>query len=408
MNILISNLVMMSILYMNEKSHAQCPNCNFIFEIVKSNNGPTYVECPQCNTHCVIEQHDKPIQCNWGMKESIYESHDCNNEDNKVNLNSKCDDDINKYNTNNSKLNDKKTIHYFIEIGKAILSCVCGILLLYFSVYYTIFVFYPGIDSISVGSFIGGIFLIFIGIEIYEERYNISTQQPIKTYYKEEHNIDNKNDLKIFAYDYISKINILEKKIGIRQNILEPFFIDSRNILSIQNAAKRIADFIGLKNFCFIVSFVKQKEGTAGIIELNIYENDVFIEISDELQNSNECVLAVLAHEITHKYMEIYNISVGQDMIHWYENEILTDITTVFLGLGKIVLNGYYNEQKFSKYKQIFKFGYLELNHIAFVYRIICDKIGISKEKMLLNLSQDAINAIDDCEEIYNQFTKVY
>ncbi len=57
--------------YVNAR--AQCPKCNFIYEIIKNNNGPTYVVCPQCNTKGVIEQYDEPVHLPWGTKEIIYE-----------------------------------------------------------------------------------------------------------------------------------------------------------------------------------------------------------------------------------------------------------------------------------------------------------------------------------------------
>jgi hypothetical protein len=70
----------------------------------------------------------------------------------------------------------------------------------------------------------------------------------------------------IFANDYLSKIIMLEKKIGAKTsyNILEPFPINSRDILSIQNAGKRIANFIGLEDKTFIIATAKQKENVGG------------------------------------------------------------------------------------------------------------------------------------------------
>jgi len=51
-----------------------------------------------------------------------------------------------------------------ISIIKGVFFIFIGILLLIFSIYYTIFVFYFGIDSLSIISFFGGICFIVIGI----------------------------------------------------------------------------------------------------------------------------------------------------------------------------------------------------------------------------------------------------
>jgi len=53
-----------------------------------------------------------------------------------------------------------KIIHTIKVLG----SLFVGILLLCFSAWYTLYVFYLGIDSISIISFVVGLFFIFLGI----------------------------------------------------------------------------------------------------------------------------------------------------------------------------------------------------------------------------------------------------
>jgi hypothetical protein len=220
-----------------------------------------------------------------------------------------------------------------------------------------------------------------------------------------------KSDL--YSDDYLDKIFLLEKRIGAKTTykILEPFPVDTEDSLSIQKAAKVIADFVGLNNLVFIVAKTKQKSNVGGYIELNNNENEVFIEISDNISKSQNAVLAVLAHEITHKYMQINASSCGTGPLLEYENEILTDITSIFLGFGKLMLNGceiVKETMNIDHYtRETIKIGYLNKKQIAFVYRLICAMRKIPKNDMLSGLSSEAISEISDCycyeEDYFNQ-----
>lgn len=214
--------------------------------------------------------------------------------------------------------------------------------------------------------------------------------------------------------NYVQKIILLEKRVGtkIGYQMIEPFPLNSKNIIAIQAAAKKIAEFIGLKGLTFIIATAKQKEKTVGHIELKYGEKEVFIEISDGILEFNDAVLATLAHEITHKYLHVNGISCGIGPVFEYENEILTDITTVFLGLGKLVLNGC--ECKHVRQEQItngvntitqtLKSGYLDRSQMAFVYRLICAMRKIPSRDYERGLSNDSIISLKECEGIYGGY----
>jgi len=81
-----------------------------------------------------------------------------------------------------------------IELVKAITFFIIGILLLVFSVYYSLFVFYPGIDYISIGSFAGGCILIILSLEKLKQNYNIikvNCRECGKEFMTEEHTLSN-------------------------------------------------------------------------------------------------------------------------------------------------------------------------------------------------------------------------
>jgi len=226
----------------------------------------------------------------------------------------------------------------------------------------------------------------------------------------------------IFYNEYIQKIILLERRVGAKTgyHFLEPFSLDSKDIISIQKAAKQIAEFVGLRGFTFIVATTEKERNVGGDIDLEHNSKEVFIEVSKSILGFDDAVLAILAHEITHKYLHVNSISVGLGPAHTYENEILTDVAAVFLGLGKLILNGcevknFRHEYTIEGTKNITetqKCGYLNRNQIAFVFCLICAMRKIPLEKYEKGLSPEAKQALRTCRINYqiffnNRFHKV-
>lgn len=202
------------------------------------------------------------------------------------------------------------------------------------------------------------------------------------------------------AADYLKKLRLLEARLGATTQyaILEPVSCNPRNPIDLQNTAKHIASFVGLDECVFIVVISKQKDGTGGHIELNNNENDVFIEISRQVSESPNSTLAVLSHEISHKLLHLNGISLGQGLLEKYENEILTDIAAVFVGLGKLMLNGSesHTESTSGTMRTIHtvRTGYLDTSQMAFVYRLVCAMRGIRERDMVSGLTPRARAAV--------------
>lgn len=207
----------------------------------------------------------------------------------------------------------------------------------------------------------------------------------------------------------IQKVIWLEKIVGSKTSyrLLEPFIVNTKDIISIQNAAKKIAEFIGLNNFTFIVSVNKQEEKVAGKIELEWREREVFIDISEKIVNFPDAVLATLSHEIAHKYLQVNQI---KETIE-FENEILTDVTTIFLGLGKLMLNGCEYSIQTSGHdnnvvQEKFQLGYLKPNQIAFVYLLVCAMRKIPRNEYEQGLSSSSLKVLRICEKNYIYYFK--
>ncbi len=107
--------------------------------------------------------------------------------------------------------------------------------------------------------------------------------------------------------------------------------------MSIQNAGKIIADHVGLTNLTFVIAVTLQDPSTAGHIELRYDSPDVYVEISHDICGYKDAVLATLCHEVCHKFLHTRGIRHGTVQV---EQEFLTDVTAVYLGMGKIMLNG--------------------------------------------------------------------
>jgi hypothetical protein len=208
----------------------------------------------------------------------------------------------------------------------------------------------------------------------------------------------------------IEKIHLLESKIKYRNN--QPDFIpsefDSSNINRIQKVAKKIASYIGLENLTFIISYAKQGEKVGGHIQLD-HHNEVFIEIDSSLKDDWRLVGAILAHEICHKYLQRHKIQLFPTI----ENERLTDITTVYTGLGKFSLIGCEitqvdegiddsgNRQTTTRKQTV---GYLKRKEFAFAYLVICKLRNTPDFDFLNGLNGEVESAIKSVQKEQKHF----
>ena len=211
--------------------------------------------------------------------------------------------------------------------------------------------------------------------------------------------------------DYVDKILLLERRAGREAcyDMLEPATLQPGDIIAIQESAKRISQFVGLGDVTFIVAVAKQNENLGGHIELKGDQNEVFVEISPDIAQVGAAIQAALAHEITHKWLHRNRISLGNTPLHEYHNEILTDVAGVFLGLGKVMLNGYECQTVREEFlpeggtaiTTDFKCGYLRLHQLAFVYSLVCAMRRIPKTSCARGLSERALKALGESQTKY-------
>lgn len=176
------------------------------------------------------------------------------------------------------------------------------------------------------------------------------------------------------------------------------------DVISIQNEAKRMMEFIGLKGYTTIVTPCSTDKDIAGNINLN-NSTDVFIEIDSSMQanrrNFKEAVLCVMAHEICHKYL----YSHGLYLEDTNANEYCTDLATFFVGFGLLTVNGCYEQYKTTKRNidgsittttHTYKTGYLSPQNYLTAHIVVCK---IHNLNHLNGVSATMVNYISQLEQ---------
>jgi hypothetical protein len=213
------------------------------------------------------------------------------------------------------------------------------------------------------------------------------------------------------ASSLVEKIALLERRVGAATGYrnLDPRPLDLRDIVQIQAAAGWIRDFVQLSDLTFVVGFAKQQEGVLGNIELEYGQDGVFIEIARESMEFPELVVAVLAHEICHKYLHRHGLYCSSPATT-KEEEVLTDVAAVFLGLGKLMLNGCEAQKTRDEIlcdgtrrstTTTQRAGYLDPAQFAFAYRFVCAMRKVPGVEMRRGLSESALLRLLNCEESF-------
>lgn len=189
----------------------------------------------------------------------------------------------------------------------------------------------------------------------------------------------------------LSCLSLVEEYIPRRESM--PEYLPSNDfnpndVISLQEEAKKMMNFIGLVDYMPIVTVEKMSEGQAGSINLN-KDKEVFINIGKDLfsrNNVSNAVLAVLAHEICHKLLFVHGLYMSDTMI----NEICTDLATLYVGFGELTLKGCkevkswkterYNgdgTKTITTHTQIFTTGYLTPASYEYAYILVAHSYGI-------------------------------
>jgi len=204
----------------------------------------------------------------------------------------------------------------------------------------------------------------------------------------------------LFIESFVDKLILLEKRTGaaVQYHVIPPLQTRYYDDISTQRTAKYIASFIGLTGYTFIVAFAKQKDGVAGHIDLSAHGTCIHIELDPDIKRFPDTAGATLCHELCHKWLQHNGIQIALERDH----EILTDITSVYLGYGKIMLNGCKaviernksTPEGTERITETMRAGYLDRDQLALVYNFVCAMRKIPESEYMAGLNAEAQYAV--------------
>lgn len=143
---------------------------------------------------------------------------------------------------------------------------------------------------------------------------------------------------------------------------------DDDPIIAVQQVAGNIARHLNLPNGSILINFRPSLQHP-GQVELTP-EDDYLVDLHARYRNDTRDIPAILAHEVTHVFLHRSRLSFPITR----DNEILTDTTAVYLGVGWICLNAYrktaeYSQSMGATTRQIIeeKLGYLTPEEFGYV-----------------------------------------
>ncbi|MCH5310398.1 MAG: hypothetical protein J1E57_00295 [Prevotella sp.] len=183
--------------------------------------------------------------------------------------------------------------------------------------------------------------------------------------------------------------------------LYRPSFIHTVSVVTdeiLVKETKSMLEFVGLKGYTPYVKFSITEDGVAGNISSanNTFERTVHINVSNNYVTKWKCCIAILAHEICHKLLAVnglYDYDINT-------NETLVDLSTIYVGFGNLILEGYVSESK----NQII--GYLNINNYKVAHQIICVVYG--KEKVSSTGLQDVDVLIDEALALWENAESEY
>lgn len=182
---------------------------------------------------------------------------------------------------------------------------------------------------------------------------------------------------------YISPKQIISYLIDFEKRLPSPhkdYYLTSLKTLPIteyelNQEAQKMMNFLGLTCYKPKCKFQVLKDGVGGNTCCCNSNIEVEINVSSKYQHNLEACLAVLAHEVCHKYLYVHGIHYTIEIV----NEIYTDLCTMYVGFGDIIKKGYItetrreerNEDRITTYTSTQYLGYLNFPIYERTLRII-------------------------------------
>lgn len=188
----------------------------------------------------------------------------------------------------------------------------------------------------------------------------------------------------------------LEKAAGVRAHyrILDPPPLTSTEQSSLQTVARVLGDWIGLRNAMFDLSIVDNDQSPR-MVRLDPDHEEFAMEIPASALARPETALAAITRQVARAYLINSNIA-GSSVDPVRTAGSLADVTAVFLGMGKLVLNAPAsgsiplspNVPLTSENQP------LSPEYLAFTHRLVCSMRGLDWAQHTSGMSAQAINLL--------------
>ncbi len=121
-------------------------------------------------------------------------------------------------------------------------------------------------------------------------------------------------------------------------------------IEALNNEVNNMANYIGMSGFTANCKWAKLPPGVGGQIKLDSSRCGLLdIEVNEEYKNEIEVTAATLAHELCHKFLQLHGLYFPK---FTEINETYTDLCTIYVGFGEVIIKGYSTEKWKSGYLQ--------------------------------------------------------
>lgn len=165
----------------------------------------------------------------------------------------------------------------------------------------------------------------------------------------------------------LSYLKDLENKVPVinryaYQNIYQSDFKDNTDL---EREAKSILNYVGLTECVPTCQFDKTEDNVAGYTTNNYSIYNIQITVNEKYKYNPTACRAILAHEICHKVIFLNGINFTSPFPQEI-NEIFTDLCTIYIGLGCLVLDGYIDPNT-----KDLKMGYLKTDMYRQTFSIV-------------------------------------
>lgn len=175
----------------------------------------------------------------------------------------------------------------------------------------------------------------------------------------------------------------------------------------LESEAKSILCFVGLTECSPKCKFDKTDKGVAGFTRNTLSLYEIEITVNQDYRSNPKACCAILAHEICHKVIFLNGINFRHPAPQEF-NEIYTDLCTIYIGLGKVVIDGYIDTTA-----KALKMGYLQVDMYIQTYNIIAKatkKYSISEAHNDINdpILEEALSIWGTPEEVKSTLRKSF